>query len=90
MVKKQITALDHPPYSTDLVLCDFWLFSMLKAVMKQAHFSPLEEIKAFISRRNQGLSDKGAKETQRREFYQVLPWVAGLNAKVYRLGVKVL
>ena len=26
LVKKQITALDHPPYSPDLKPCDFWLF----------------------------------------------------------------
>ena len=34
LVKKQITALDHPPYSPDLAPCDFWLFPSLKAVMK--------------------------------------------------------
>ena len=50
LVKKQITALYHPPYSSDLVPCDFWLFSRLKAVMKGTHFSSLEEIKASMTR----------------------------------------
>ena len=75
LVKKQITALDHPPYSPHLASWDFWLFSRLKDVMKETHFSSLEKIK--------GLSDKGAEKTQRKEFYQVLSWVAGSNAKVY-------
>ena len=42
LVKKQITALDHPPYSPDLAFCDFRLFPRLKAVMKGTHFSSLE------------------------------------------------
>ena len=43
LVKKQIRALDHPPYSPDLAPCDFWLFPRLKAVMKGTHFSSLYE-----------------------------------------------
>ena len=34
LVKKQTTAINHPPYSPDLVSCHFWLFLKLKAVMK--------------------------------------------------------
>ena len=49
LVKKQITALDHPPYSPDLTPCDFWLFSRLKAVIKGTHFSFVEEIKASVT-----------------------------------------
>ena len=74
LVKKQITALDHHPYYPDLVSCDFWLFPRLKTVMKGTHFLSLEEIKASVTR---------AEETQKRGFYQVLLWVAELNAKVY-------
>ena len=48
LVKKQITALDHPPFSPDLVPCDFWLFPRLKAVMKETHFLSLEKIKASM------------------------------------------
>ena len=40
LTKKQITPLDHPPYSPDLVPCDFWLFQTLKTVMKGTYFSP--------------------------------------------------
>ena len=68
-VKKQIIALDHPPYSPDLTPCDFWLFPRLKAVMKRTHY--------------QGLSNKEAEKTQKKGFCQVFSWVARLNAKVY-------
>ena len=45
MVKKQIIAIDHSPYSPDLALCDFWIFPRLKIVIKGTHFSSSEEIK---------------------------------------------
>jgi len=32
LVKKEIIALDHFPYSPDLAPCDFWLFPRLKSV----------------------------------------------------------
>ena len=32
LVKKEITALDHPLYFPDLAPCDFWLFPGLKSV----------------------------------------------------------
>ena len=51
-------------------------------MMKQAHFLSLEEIKASVTRE--------LKRLKKRGFYQVLPWVAGSNAKVYQLGGGVL
>ena len=58
LVKKQIIALDQPPYFPDLVPCDFWLFSRLKAVMKGTHFSFLEEIKASVTRELKRLKEE--------------------------------
>ena len=75
LVKKQITALNYPPYSPDLAPCNFCFFFQDEGCDKRNSF--------LVSRRNQGFSDEGAEETQRRRFYQVVPWVAGLNAKVY-------
>ena len=34
----KITELEHPPYSPDLVPCDFWLFSRLKKDLAGRHF----------------------------------------------------
>ena len=59
LVKKQITALDHPPYFPDLAPCDFWLFPRLKAVMKGTHFLSLEEIKASVTRKLKRLKEEG-------------------------------
>ena len=60
LVKKQITALDHPLYSPDLVACDFWLFPRLKAMMK-THFLSLEEIKVSMTRELKRLKEDFAK-----------------------------
>ena len=46
LASKQVTYLEHPPYSPDLAPCDFWLFSRMKAVLKGTHFASVEEIKA--------------------------------------------
>ena len=50
LVKKEVTTLDHPPYSSDLAPCDFWLFPRLKSVMKGTHFSSSDEIKSAVTR----------------------------------------
>jgi hypothetical protein len=36
----------HPPYSTDLAPCDFWLFPKLKLTMKGKRFASIPEIEA--------------------------------------------
>jgi hypothetical protein len=38
LAKKSIMKLDHPPYSSDLALCDFWLFPKLKTTLKDHIF----------------------------------------------------
>ena len=44
MVKHQITQVTQPPYSPDLVPCDFWLFSKLKSPLKGKRFQTFDEI----------------------------------------------
>jgi len=39
--KNSITKVDHPPYSPDLALCDFWLFPKLKNALKGQRFAEL-------------------------------------------------
>jgi hypothetical protein len=34
LAKNSITKMDHPAYSPDLALCEFWLFSKLKNALK--------------------------------------------------------
>ena len=42
LVKHQITQVAQPPYSPDLVPCDFWLFPKLKSPLKGKRFQIVE------------------------------------------------
>ena len=43
-VKHQISHVTQPPYSQDLVPCDFWLFPNLKSPLKGKRFQTIDEI----------------------------------------------
>ena len=45
LAERNVTMLDHPPYSLDLAPCNFFLFSKLKEVIKGVHFPDMEAIK---------------------------------------------
>jgi histone-lysine N-methyltransferase SETMAR len=47
---KGISAMDHPPYSPDLALADFWLLPKLKSVLKGKRFSDVEDIKSSVKK----------------------------------------
>uniref|UniRef100_A0A8C4QZV8 Mos1 transposase HTH domain-containing protein n=1 Tax=Eptatretus burgeri TaxID=7764 RepID=A0A8C4QZV8_EPTBU len=57
LADKQITVLEHPPYSPDLAPCDFFLFPRLKTPMKGTHFASVEEIQRAVTNELNGLSD---------------------------------
>ena len=42
--KHQIAQVTQPPYSPDLVPCDFWLFPKLKSLLKGKRLQTLSEI----------------------------------------------
>jgi transposase len=44
LANKNITVLEHPPYSPDLAPCDF--FPKIKSVLKGTHFVSVENVKA--------------------------------------------
>ena len=44
LVKCQIIQVTQPPYSPDLVPCDFWLFPKLKSPLKGKSFQTVDEI----------------------------------------------
>jgi hypothetical protein len=54
--KKKNTVWPHPPYSTDLAPCDFWLFPKLKLTMKGKRFASIPEIEAATTTRRKGLT----------------------------------
>ncbi|GFT22239.1 uncharacterized protein TNCV_3272641 [Trichonephila clavipes] len=47
--QKQIKVLEHPPYSPDLAMCDFWLFINLKKNLRGRCFHSDEDIDAAIN-----------------------------------------
>jgi histone-lysine N-methyltransferase SETMAR len=47
--KHHIARLPHPPYSPDLSPCNFWLFWMLKGILKDEEFHSHDEIEEAIT-----------------------------------------
>jgi hypothetical protein len=41
LASKQITVLEHPPYSLDLAQNDFFLFPKIKEILKGRHFDDM-------------------------------------------------
>ena len=46
LANKNITVLEHPPYSPDLALCNFCRFPKIKSALKGTHFVSVENVKA--------------------------------------------
>jgi hypothetical protein len=47
--KDHIARLPHPSYSPDLSPCDFWLFGMLKGILKDREFHLHDETEEAIT-----------------------------------------
>ena len=50
LATKQITVLEHPAYSPDLALSDFFLFPKIKGILKGRHFDDIDDIRSNIQR----------------------------------------
>ena len=48
LAKHQITQVTQPPYSPDLVPCDFYLFPKLKSPLKGKRFQTVDEIQEYM------------------------------------------
>ncbi len=46
LAKHKITCMNHPPYSSDMAPCNFYVFTKLKANLKGERFKSIEEIQA--------------------------------------------
>ena len=60
--KNDITVLDHPTYSPDLVPCAFFLFPKLKEVIKETHFQDSEAIKTVVARELRAIPEESFQE----------------------------
>jgi histone-lysine N-methyltransferase SETMAR len=43
LASKQITVLEHPPYSPDLAPSDLFLFPKIKEILKGRHFDDIDD-----------------------------------------------
>ena len=50
LAKNNIAVLEQPPYSPDLVPCNFFLFPKLKEVIKGTRFQDSKAIKTAVTR----------------------------------------
>jgi len=58
LAQNKIKALPHPPYSPDLVPCDFFLFPKLKTHLKGHHFGTVENVQAAATRTLNNISSE--------------------------------
>ena len=49
LIRKQICVIDHPPYSTDLSPCDYFLFLKLKNAINGAFYDDVPTIQAAVT-----------------------------------------
>ena len=58
--QRLVAQVTQPPYSPDLVPCDFWLFPKLKSPLKKRRFQTIDEIQEYCQNRAaDGDSNKG-------------------------------
>jgi transposase len=46
LASKQITVLEHPPYSPDLAPSDYFLLPKIKEILKGRHFDDFDDIRS--------------------------------------------
>jgi histone-lysine N-methyltransferase SETMAR len=64
---KDISAMDHPPYSPDLAPAVLWLYPKLKSVLKGKRFSDVEDIKSSVKNI---LTDIPVQDLKKKTFEQ--------------------
>jgi hypothetical protein len=58
LAKYKIPVLEHPPYSPDLALCDFFLLRKIKSALKGTHFESVDAVMAKAMEVMKKLSEK--------------------------------
>jgi len=58
LANKNITVLEHPPYSPDLAPCDFCLSPKIKSVLKGNHFVSVENVKTKTAGKRNSLKEQ--------------------------------
>jgi len=58
LANKNITVLEHPPYSPYHAPCDFFLFAKIKSVLKGTHFVSVEDVKSKTAESLNSLTER--------------------------------
>jgi hypothetical protein len=58
--------IPHPPYSPDLVSCDFFLFPKMELKLKGRQFDTIEEVQAKLQRVLDTLTEKNFQEALKK------------------------
>ncbi|KAL4132596.1 hypothetical protein QTP88_009720 [Uroleucon formosanum] len=56
LTEKNISILQHPPYSPDLAPCNFFLFPKIKSLLKGIHFQTVDDVKMKTAELLKGLT----------------------------------
>ena len=75
LATKQVTILDHPPYSPDLAPCDYFLFLKLKGTIKGTRFEGVEDIKSNVT--------SFLKRITKEDFGRMFPGVEKADGEVH-------
>jgi len=76
LAKNSITKMDHPPYSLDLALCDFWHFPKLKNALKGQRFSYLSYIQRNLKTLLRGIPEYDFQDCFRQWHHHLTKCVA--------------
>jgi hypothetical protein len=72
-----MAVIPHPPYSTDLAPCDYFLFPKMKLNLKGHRFETIEETQAESQEVLDTVTEKNFQET----FYKWTLWDRCLHAE---------
>jgi hypothetical protein len=78
--KNHFSIMSHPPNSPDISPCDFWLFGMLKQILRDREFSSSDEIEDAIAQVWNDLTFDDVPSVI-RDWIRHLAWVAERDRK---------
>jgi transposase len=81
--KRHIARAPHPPYSSDLSLCDFWSFGILEQKMKGRAFESEEELLAAITESWNALTFEDIQRVF-HNWMESLIWVIANSGEYYQ------
>ena len=89
LAQRIITTLEYTPSSSNLALCDFFLFPKIKSVLKETHFFDVDSIKMAATTELKKITENAFQqciESWKRQMHKVLKW-KGISLKEFDFGI---